>query len=81
MNWKRFPDSPYGDVEICEHGNTRPPGDTRKRCLYCDYPPGSKFIHKNCKVCNPDSLSAMTVRLDGKCLRCQSREDGTLVEE
>ena len=78
MNWKHFPDSPYGDVEICEHGNTREPGDTRKICLYCDYPPSTKFEHRNCKICNPDSSTTMTVHLEGKCLRCESIENGLM---
>lgn len=72
MSWKRYPDSPYGDVEICEHGVTREPRDTKKYCLYCDYPPDTKFTVGNCKICNPNHPDTMTVHLDGQCLRCEN---------
>lgn len=34
--WKHYPDSPYGDVDICPHGNVREHGCTDKICMYCD---------------------------------------------
>lgn len=35
-SWKHYPDSPWGNIDICPHGNTRDHGSTEKVCIYCD---------------------------------------------
>lgn len=49
MSWQHYPESPWGDVDICSDGNVRPHGSTEKICVICDY--DSKVCLKKCKVC------------------------------
>jgi len=35
--WKHYPESPWGDIDICPHGCTRPHGSTEKECRFCDF--------------------------------------------
>lgn len=34
--WKHYPESPFGDVDICPHGVVREHGTTSDRCRFCD---------------------------------------------
>ena len=34
--WKHYPDSPWGNIDICPHGCTREYGSTEKECIFCD---------------------------------------------
>lgn len=34
--WKHYPDSPWGNIDICPHGVTRPHSSTKKECIFCD---------------------------------------------
>ena len=65
ITWKRYPNSPWGDIEICEHGCTREYGSTERVCVHCDYPADANIVLSNCAVCG-----STTWHLDGECLRC-----------
>jgi len=65
MSWKHYPNSPWGDIDICRHGVTRFHGDKNKHCVYCDYPENTNLKIDYCKICQ-----ASTWHLDGKCIRC-----------
>jgi len=34
--WKHYPDSPFGDVDMCPHGCCRPHNSKEKMCRICD---------------------------------------------
>ena len=34
--WQHYRDSPWGDMDICPHGNIREHGSTEKVCTFCD---------------------------------------------
>ncbi len=67
ITWKRYPSSPWGDIEICEHGCTREYGSTEKVCVHCDYPSDANIVLSRCTVCG-----STTWHLDGECMRCAS---------
>lgn len=69
MTWKRYPNSPWGDIEICEHGCTREHGSTEKVCVHCDHPADANIVLSNCAVCG-----STTWHLDGECMRCGEQE-------
>lgn len=72
MTWKHYPDSPFGDVDICEHGCCRPHGNELHRCVICDHP-GEVHLAA-CAVC---SGGGRTIEVQtwhdeqGNCLRCE----------
>ena len=35
FGWKHYPDSPFGDVDICVHGVCRIHGSTDAACRWC----------------------------------------------
>lgn len=65
-NWKHAPDSPWGDVDICYHGCTRPHDSTKQVCIICDYPADADIKCKRCDICDAD-----TWHLDDNCLACK----------
>lgn len=67
IEWKHYPNSPWGDIDICPHGVTREHGDDTPRCIICDYSKDDNIELLRCKICK-----AMTYHLDKKCLRCGS---------
>lgn len=69
MTWKHYPNSPFGDIDICDHGCTRAHGSTAKECLLCDYPPSyfKQLKMLPCPKCNP---KGSTWHYHGKCLCC-----------
>lgn len=66
--WTHHPDSPWGDIDICAHGVTRDHGDTKKYCIYCDYPEDSVWTSGHCPNCHEGTVQGHF--LNGKCLRC-----------
>ena len=43
MTWEHYPHSPFGDIDICDHGCTRSPSERSVRnCIYCDYTPAEQ---------------------------------------
>jgi hypothetical protein len=69
MVWNHYPNSPFGDIDICEHGCDREHGDTHPVCIYCDYPEDSKFSMFHCKNCNPNT-KVLNWFLNNKCIKC-----------
>ncbi len=59
--WKHYPDSPWGNVDICEHGNVRKHGNTESVCVYCDAWPDTPVL----AYCG--SCKATTWWIDGIC--------------
>jgi hypothetical protein len=70
MAWKYYPKSPFGDVDICDHGCTRSHGSTIPICVFCDYPMNANLKLSNCSKCK-----SITWHLEGKCLRCEESKD------
>ena len=35
FGWTHYPDSPWGDIDICVHGVTRTHGTTDVKCRWC----------------------------------------------
>ena len=68
MSWKHYPDSPWGDIDICIHGCTRPHGSTEKVCVFCDYPENANLELFWCEGCE-----SITWHLDKHCLKCEVR--------
>jgi len=69
MTWKHFPNSPFGDIDICEHGCTREHGSTKKECIICDYSKNAKLQILPCAECK----SIGTWHVNGKCIPCSQR--------
>jgi hypothetical protein len=65
MTWQHYPNSPFGNIDICKHGCTRDHGDTNPNCLYCDYPPNTISTFDKCPKCK-----ATTHHIAGFCLKC-----------
>jgi hypothetical protein len=75
MSWEYFPNSPFGDVDICNHGCTRQVLDRDKKiCISCDYPSNANIMCLPCLNCNP---TGGTWHLDGNCLICGTYTDST----
>lgn len=69
-SWKNYPDSPWGNVDICAHGCMREHGDTTPQCVLCDYGLDEDltgYSHEYCEKCE-----SKTHHIDGKCLRCKT---------
>jgi hypothetical protein len=77
MTWKHYPNSPFGNIDICEHGCTREHGSTEKECIYCDYPNRVKLEMRECKICEkllPQGIKNIgTWHVNGKCISCSKR--------
>ena len=72
MTWKHYPDSPFGDVDICEHGYTRGhvASDVHEPvCVDCDYPEDTLLAVMHCNPCNSG-----TWHKDGVCVICGSTD-------
>jgi hypothetical protein len=78
MTWKRYRDSPFGDIEICPHGCTKDHGDKRKHCIHCDYSEKEKKYLKMevCKRCSEERHceQSFTWHYRGKCLACKEKK-------
>ena len=67
MTWEHHPDSPWGDIDICEHGCTKFHGKTdRVYCVYCDLDGNFDVQIKPCKCCD----GGYTWHIENRCLRC-----------
>jgi hypothetical protein len=75
MTWKHYPNSPFGNIDICEHGCTREHGSMKRECIYCDYPERSKLEMYECKVCEKvcGLKGVKTWHVNGKCIPCSRR--------
>jgi len=75
MTWKHYPRSPFGDIDICEHGCTRPHGSTKKECMICDYPDNVKCEMMECKACSEAKgiEGIRTWHVNGRCIPCSRR--------
>ena len=62
-SWQHFPDSPWGDVEICPHGLTRDVGSRSRTCVWCDLEGKPDLL--DCVQCE-----AITWHHHDKCMRC-----------
>jgi len=75
MTWQHYPDSPFGDVDICEHGCCREHGDERDLCVYCDH--DGKVYLAPCEKCSGTEEGDRVIvqtwhdEQSGKCLRCE----------
>uniref|UniRef100_A0A6M3IEH2 Uncharacterized protein n=1 Tax=viral metagenome TaxID=1070528 RepID=A0A6M3IEH2_9ZZZZ len=67
--WEYYPDSPWGDVDICVHGCIRGHGARGINCTICDLQKDAELKLQYCKKCD-----AMTWHWADKCLRCESSE-------
>ena len=64
--WKHYPNSPFGNVDICLHGCVRFHGSKEKVCVFCDYK--SRVQLQFCKECNVTTWHSI-VDSGAKCLR------------
>ena len=61
--YTHYPDSPFGNVAICEHGNIKM-CSLLKECVYCDYDSSKELNLDNCIDCG-----YITWHNKDKCLR------------
>jgi hypothetical protein len=77
MTWKHYPNSPFGNIDICDHGCTRNHGDIKRNCINCDYPKEvlNKLIFSPCSnKCKSFGVASITWHYHGLCLKCQTEE-------
>jgi len=75
MTWTHYPNSPYGNIDICEHGCVRDHGSKEKECIICDYPKNVKLEMLPCAECKKLKNAIInTWHINGRCIPCSRRK-------